>query len=108
MRVVLDPEHRVVSTGYNGYPSGRPGCWTAGACPRGQRTAEEVAHDSNYLAGDGKCDAIHAEENAILWARRDLRGCTIFVTQRPCPNCARLLAGTGIVRAVWPEGEIFL
>lgn len=104
--VILDAEHRVVSTGYNGYPSGMPGCATAGACPRGQRSHAEIAPDSPYVGGDaGRCDALHAEENAVLWARRDLRGCTVYVTHEPCPNCARFLAGTGIARVVWPGGE---
>lgn len=104
--VILDSEHRVVSTGYNGYPSGRPGCATAGACPRGRKSVAEVAPDAPYVGGDaGQCDALHAEENAVLWARRDLRGCTLYCTHQPCPNCARFLAGTGIARVVWPGGE---
>lgn len=44
---------------------------------------------------------IHAELNAILNAGQDLRGCTLYVTQPPCSNCASQIVQTGIVRAVW-------
>lgn len=103
--VIMDPEHRVISTGYNGYPPGKPGCASDGACPRGQRTNDEVAPDSDYTKGDGKCDAFHAEENAVVYARRDLRGCTIYITHSPCPNCQRFLRGSGLIRAVYVNAE---
>jgi len=99
--VILDPEHRVVATGYNGYPAGRPGCASAGACPRGQKSKAEIPPMASYTAPESRCDALHAEENAILYARRDLRGCTIYVNHEPCPNCRRVIAGTGIARMVW-------
>lgn len=104
--VILDPEHRIVATGYNGYPSGAPGCATSGACPRGRFTHDEIPPDSPYVGTPSPCSAIHAEENAVLHARTPLAGCTVYVTDKPCPNCQRFLAGTGIVRAVWPDGAI--
>ena len=99
--VILDPENRVVSTGYNGAPSGAPGCGTAGACPRGRQSYAEVPADSPYLGTASPCEALHAEENAVMHARVPLRGCTVYVTHRPCPNCERFLRGTGISRIVW-------
>lgn len=100
--VILDAEHRIISTGYNGYPSDRPGCLSAGACPRGQRTYADIPKDSAYVGVSVVCEAIHAEENAILYARRDLRGSTLYSTQKPCPNCQRFIAGAGISLVVWP------
>lgn len=103
--VILDAEHRVISTGYNGYPSGKPGCATAGACPRGQKDRTEVPPGAPYVGDDaGHCEAIHAEENAVLYARVPLRGATVYVTHKPCANCHRFLAGTGVSRAVWIDG----
>lgn len=99
--LILDAEHRVVSSGYNGYPSGRGGCASTGACPRGQFTHDQIAKDSPYVGVDAPCDAIHAEENAILYARRDLRGCVMYVTDSPCPNCLRILAGSGVSQVVY-------
>jgi dCMP deaminase len=30
----------------------------------------------------------------------------VYVTDEPCPNCQRFLAGAGIARVVWPDGAI--
>jgi dCMP deaminase len=94
--VVVDRDHRIVSTGYNGAPSGQPGCLTKGACPRGRSTIEP------YAPYEGNCIAVHAELNAILYARRDLRGCTIYITCEPCQQCRQLLLAAGIERVVYP------
>ena len=53
----------------------------------------------------GFCIAIHAEVNALLFATRDTKGATAYVTDPPCPVCRKALAAAGIVRAVWPAGE---
>jgi len=45
------------------------------------------------------CVAIHAEANAIIYAsRQDCQGATIYITREPCPDCAKLIAGAGIIR----------
>jgi dCMP deaminase len=82
--VLLDAQHRVVSTGYNGFPRG-------------------VADDAARLQDrDTKLAlVIHAEENALLFAQRDLTGCTAYVwPMPPCSRCAAKLAQVGIVRVV--------
>lgn len=99
--VILDVNHRVVSTGYNGAPSGRPGCLTAGACPR---AGSDVEPGSSYDTGPGACTAIHAEANALLhgdWAA--MQGATVYVTDEPCEGCRKLIRGAGLVRIVFPE-----
>lgn len=96
---------RIVSTGYNGAPSGQPGCLTNGACPRGQLSALDVAPGSSYDTGPGSCIALHAEQNAILRAGRDCRGATLYVTEEPCDGCSRLIAGAGFARVVTPTKE---
>lgn len=96
--VIVDQDHRIVATGYNGAPSGEAGCLTAGACPRA--AAADVVAGEGY--GATGCIAIHAEHNAILYARRDLRGCTLYVTDVPCQQCNILLTAVGISRVVRP------
>lgn len=103
--VILDSEHRVISTGYNGLPSGMPGCRSAGTCARGRLTYDQQPADVGYTDAEHPCHALHAEENAVVYARRDLSGCTLYCTHAPCTNCARFLRGAGLARVVWPEGE---
>jgi deoxycytidylate deaminase len=45
------------------------------------------------------------EVNALLFATRDTKGTTAYITDPPCPGCRKALAAAGIIRAVWPEGE---
>ena len=105
--VLLGPDHRVLGTGYNGYPARQPGCLSSGACPRGRLSYDQVPAGASYTSGEGVCGAMHAEENAIAWTDRALRiGATLYVTDEPCPNCRRFLSGCGIAAVVWPAGRI--
>lgn len=98
--VIVDDQHRIISTGYNGAAAGAPGCASAGACPRGH---SDVAPGSSYDTGAGSCIAIHAEANALLYADgHRTRGATLYCTDEPCDGCARLIAGAGITRVVYP------
>lgn len=97
--VILSRSHRVLSVGYNGVIAGVPGCLTAGNCPRGQLSYDEVKADSDYA----NCIATHAERNAIEHAPPDqLRDSVLYVTRKPCPACTTLIQACGIQRVVWP------
>ncbi|MHC4992640.1 MAG: deaminase [Planctomycetota bacterium] len=48
---------------------------------------------------------IHAEDNAVAYARCDLRGATAYVTGSPCAACFRRLLQAGIRRIVQAERE---
>lgn len=99
--LIREGDHKVMASGYNGAPTGQPGCLTAGACPRG---LSDVEPGSSYDTGAGTCIALHAEQNALLRASwDDMVGCTLYVTDKPCDGCARMISGTPIVRVVWPE-----
>lgn len=103
--ILLSPDRHILATGYNGAPSGVPGCLTAGACPRGQLTHEQLPPDSPYVGVPISCIAIHAEENVLLRTSAEQRaGATMYVTHKPCPNCERILAGSGIAAVVWGLG----
>lgn len=100
--VLVTGQQRVAATGYNGAPSGLPGCLTAGACPRG---LSDVLPGSSYDTGAGACIALHAEQNALLrasWA--DMDGATLYITDEPCEGCRRMISGTPIGRVVYPVG----
>jgi dCMP deaminase len=83
----------IVSTGYNGSPSGEADCFDVG-CAMTHSTHDGLDHCVR---------TIHAEMNAILWAARtgaNVYGCTLYVTRRPCDYCAKHIAQAGIVRIV--------
>lgn len=92
---VIVQDRRVISTGYNGAAAGEPGCLD-GHCPRGQLSYAEVSAFSNY----DNCIAIHAEANALLYARTSCVGATVYITHPPCPSCTKLMRGAGIERVV--------
>ena len=103
--VVFDEANRILSTGYNGAPSGRLGCLDGG-CPRGRLGHDELPANAPYEdpGSPGFCISIHAESNALLFAdpvRR--RGGWIAITHPPCPGCQKLLANSGLRAAIWPR-----
>lgn len=103
---VVVRDHKIVSTGYNGAPQGAPGCLTDGACPRGR---SGVPPGSNYDDGPGRCIAVHAEMNAILYAGRDgCLGSTLYVTDAPCFWCQKTIRAAGLARVVWPGHQVDL
>ncbi len=89
---------RVRALGYNDAPAGTPGCET---CPR---RLSDVPPGSNYDEGAGRCNAIHAEANALIHCdREDLVGATIYVTREPCYACDKLIQAAGVHGVVWPQ-----
>ena len=85
---VLVLEKRILTTGFNGSPTGQPHC-------------EEVGH----LMVEGHCvRTIHAETNAIIQAALhgvSTKGSTCYVTHYPCINCTKALVNAGIARLVY-------
>lgn len=97
---VVVNDRRIRATGYNGSASGKPGCLS---CPR---RLSGVESGSDYDSGSGRCHAIHAEANALLYCdRQDLVGATIYITRSPCYGCTKLIEAAGVERVVWPDGE---
>lgn len=102
---VIVREHRIVSTGYNGSPSGSASC-LAGECPRGLLTHEQLA---SLTADYSNCIALHAEQNAVAYASRsNTVGATVYITGQPCDMCTKLLQAAGIAQVIWPNGQLAL
>ena len=95
---VVVRDRRIVSTGYNGGPSGMPHC-DEGGCPRAES-------DTPTGAGDyDRCIAIHAEANALLFCGPQERaGASVYCTDLPCFGCAKLLANSGVAEVVAAGG----
>lgn len=80
--VIVDGK-RIVSMGYNGFPQG-------------------IKDDQRLLDRATKYKmVVHGEINAIMFAHRDLSGCTLYTYPfMPCSNCAANVIQAGIKRVV--------
>lgn len=101
---VIVKDDQIVGTGYNGSSRGEPNCCDVGSCPR---ESLGVPKGERYEL----CEAIHAEDNAVLSAGRERTlGATIYIVGRnsdgslaspkPCKMCRRKLINAGVTRVV--------
>ncbi|MFB0519641.1 MAG: cytidine/deoxycytidylate deaminase family protein [Acidobacteriota bacterium] len=90
---------RILTTGYNGAPSGLKHCSEVGCLrekldiPSGER--QEL------------CRASHAEQNAIIQAAQhgvSINGATIYSTHFPCVTCAKMIINAGIKKIIYQQG----
>lgn len=96
---VLVKDGWVLSVGHNRLPVGS--C-AAGDCARGLLTYEEQPKDVDYEKSG--CVAFHAEDSVLAGAApEDANGATIYVTEWPCPRCARRLDKAGVAKVVRVE-----
>lgn len=88
--VIVDKNRRIVSTGYNGFPIG-------------VKDLTERLDDRDVKLKM----VLHAEENAIMFAKRDLSDCTLYVSKiPPCNHCAGLIIQSGIKQIYVQNCEI--
>jgi dCMP deaminase len=92
--VLVDSRNRVLATGYNGVASGLPHCNEGSLC------AGATAESGTRL---DECQAIHAEQNALVQCRDTDAIDVCFVTVSPCMSCLKLLLNTGCRRIVFAE-----
>jgi dCMP deaminase len=91
--ILVDMANRVLATGYNGQYSGSEHCIDK-PCP-GVGLAPGT--------GLNLCEAIHAENNALISCRNPEDIATCYVTASPCISCVRLLLNTPCYRIVFAE-----
>ena len=93
---VIVKDKRILSTGYNGAPSGTAHCLDIGCMrerlgiPSGQR------HEL--------CRGLHAEQNAIIQAAYhgvSIRGGILYATLQPCILCAKMAINAGIKKIIF-------
>jgi dCMP deaminase len=92
---------RILSTGYNGAPSGLDHCDLVG-CAR-----EGVASGTRHEL----CRAVHAEQNAIIQAALhgiSIEEATLYCTHQPCILCAKMMINARVAKVVYlqsyPDG----
>lgn len=89
--VLTDSRHRIIGSGYNGTPHNLNHCITipcAGACaPK----------------GSDLCEAVHAEQNALLSCREPEHIFNCYTTYAPCMRCTKVLLNTGCQSIIYGE-----
>jgi dCMP deaminase len=97
---VITKNKRVLTTGYNGAPSGILTCIDKGECLRRRLNIESGTKQE-------LCYAVHAEQNAIIQAAKqgiEIDGATLYCTHQPCVICAKMIINSGIKRVVFKLG----
>jgi dCMP deaminase len=106
---VITKDNIIVSTGYNGAPSGMKDCLEVGKCTRREL---QIPHGERYEL----CHSVHAEANAIIRASADeLRGATIYISgtdegdseciSEPCMMCKRMILNSRVAKVVYSDGN---
>lgn len=97
---IIVQDKRIVSTGYNGAPSGVQTCVEKKSCIREER------HIPNGLQKN-VCYAITAEVSAITSAARlgvEVKEATLYVTHHPDSDAIKCIINAGIKRIVYKYG----
>ena len=88
---IVDSNHVILSTGYNGFPLG---------CSDDELPWARTGEDTKYPY------VVHAELNAILISGgKSLRDATIYVGLFPCNECAKAIIQSGIREVVYLDDK---
>ncbi len=92
---VLVRDRFIISTGYNGAPTGIRHCSETGCLRAKYQIPSGERHEL--------CRGLHAEQNAIIQAALHgviAKGATMYCTNHPCSICAKMMINAGVVRVV--------
>ena len=92
-------EKRILSTGYNGAPSGLGHCADLGCIREMKGVASGERHEL--------CRGLHAEQNAIIQAAYhgvSIKGSFLYSTHLPCSICVKMIINAGIDQVFYLEG----
>ena len=94
--ILVNKKNHVLATGYNGNPSGFIHC------------LDNPCKGANSKSGKDldKCEAIHAEQNALLQCKDVYDIDTVYCTVSPCIHCVKLLLNTSAKKIVFGEKYI--
>ena len=92
---VVVRDRRILTTGYNGSPSGLPHCDDVGCLIR-------------MVNGRESCQrTLHAEQNALIQAAYhgvSVRGASVYCTHQPCLLCIKMIMNSGIEEVYYTGG----
>lgn len=93
---VIIKNNHIITTGFNGAPSGLPHCLDVGCI----RDKENIPSGTRTE----RCKSVHAEINAIIQAALhgvSTKDATLYCTHQPCSSCAKAIINAGIVAVVY-------
>ena len=96
---ILVRDRQILSTGYNGAPSGLAHCLEVGCLREQENVPSGQRHEM--------CRAIHAEQNAIIQAARhgvSIEGAIVYTTHQPCVICTKMLINASVKKIYYREG----
>jgi dCMP deaminase len=96
---VLVRDKRILSTGYNGAPSGLRHCLDIGCLRKQMKVPSGERHEL--------CRGLHAEQNAIIQAALhgvSIKNATMYCTNHPCIICSKMIINSGITRIIYRDG----
>lgn len=96
---IIVKDKRILTTGYNGAPSGIRHCLEVGCLREQLNVASGERHEL--------CRGIHAEQNAIIQAAFhgvSIEDSTLFCTNLPCSICAKMIINAGIKKIYYQSG----
>ena len=96
---VVVKDKRILTTGYNGAPSGITHCRETGCLRETLNVASGQRHEL--------CRGIHAEQNAIIQAAFhgvSIKGSILYCTTLPCSICAKMIINAGIKQIYYQSG----
>ncbi len=98
--VVIVKDRRIISSGYNGAPTGLVHCEEVDCLRIKMRVPRGERHEL--------CRGLHGEQNAIIQAASygasSIREATLYATHQPCSVCAKMIINAGIQRIVIAQG----
>lgn len=96
---ILVKDKRILTTGYNGAPTGINHCLDLGCLREHYDVPSGERHEL--------CRGLHAEQNAIIQAAMHgvgVQGATLYCTNHPCVICAKMIINAGVGTIVFRDG----
>ena len=95
---VLVKDRRILTSGYNGAPSGMAHCAETGCLRQQMNIPSGQQHEM--------CRGLHAEQNAIIQAALhgiSIKDSMLYVTHQPCVICAKMMINAGVKTVIMKD-----
>lgn len=85
--IMTDHMHQIIASGYNGAAHGAKHC------------IDKPCAGAVKPSGEGldTCEAIHAEQNALMQCKDVMKLHSVYLTTSPCMHCLKMLINTNAI-----------